>query len=325
MNKNIKIILAFVYILGSFSIITTGLHNWYIVQNQGYLSIYSSYAPPPFYLNKLTYLFYMGFFLTCALIPKYRQNKIFLLISILICLFTILKGSRGEFITFFLTIISIYFSEKKIKNISLIFKMVFIFLLLFLVSEIISMWRSNGDFVNLMSEHGNPIVNFTYGIGVSYLALTQAAEIAASNILPSISSYYFLFSQPILTASAVLNLDIDTTLISYSHFVSNYSNTIQYSEGAGLGGSYLSEAYLLGGFTACLIFSFLLMTIANYGYLKAKTDWKVFYLFYSSLPSLLFIPRETYFYYIPYIIKGAFVIVIFGLLIKKDCHEKSGS
>ncbi|EPC7545047.1 O-antigen polysaccharide polymerase Wzy [Morganella morganii] len=320
-SGRLKSILIIIYTIGSISIVITGLHNWFIVQTEGYLSIYNNYTPPPFNIDKLTYLFYVGFFLLCALAPNLRTNKIFLLSSIAICLFSTLKGSRGEFITFFLTIASIYFSEKKTNNLLLIIKMIVIFSLLFIVSEFISMWRSNGNFSELMLGKGNPALNFIYGIGVSYLTLVQSADIVSNNIIGDVQPYYFLFSQPILVIDKIFNLNIDPTLISYSHFISNYSNAIQYSEGAGLGGSYIAEAYSLGGYTACFLLAFLLMSMTYYGYLKSKSDWRVYYIFYTSLPSILFIPRETYFYYIPFVIKGIVVVLIFSLLIKKDCHE----
>lgn len=311
---NIKLLFGF-YILGVIGMILKGLFFYSFISSNSYVGIYQGGIQVPVGYDFLSYLFYCSFFLLCSFYKKYRSNAIFLFISIIVAAFSALKGSRSEFITFFLTVIAIFFNERKTHNITLLIKMLVILFVVFALSEFISMWRSGGSFIELI-EGNNPLVNFIYGMGVSYLSLYQSVKLS---LIDSSSSIIYLFGQMIITGSIIFRLPLDYTSVSYGHLASISANPSLYSQGYGLGGSYLAESFLAFGLLGCFIIPFILLyTLSSLE--KYTTNNSLFYFnYYGILPPVLFIPRETLFYFLPYLIKGICVtlMIILILNIKK--------
>ncbi|EDW8125995.1 O-antigen polysaccharide polymerase Wzy, partial [Salmonella enterica subsp. salamae] len=164
-----------------------------------------------------------------------------------------MKGSRGEFITFLLTVFCIYYNERKVSNIRLLLKMFLIFIAIFTVSEFVSMWRSGGSFIALI-EGDNPLLQFIYGMGVSYIAIYQSVKIT---LISGVFDFHYLISQLLITISSVLGVQVYLPDISYSHLVSKTANPQLYQQGFGLGGSYLGESFLAMGLIGCFIIPFI--------------------------------------------------------------------
>lgn len=295
--------LFILFILGSVGMILKGLYFFYYIESNSYVGIYQNNISVPVGYNFLSSLFYCSFFLICAFFKNFRVRKIFLLVAIVIAAFSSLKGSRGEFITFLLTVLCIYYSEIQIRNTKLITKMLIVFLMVFALSEFISMWRSGGSFITLL-EGNNPIVDFLYGMGVSYITVFQSVKLHMVN---SISDISYLFSQIIITVTSVLGIGVDLPSISYSNLASATANPKLYSEGFGLGGSYLSESMLAMGLIGCLIIPLLVLLLLNSSEKFTKENPLIYFLYFSILPPILFIPRETLLYFFPYLLKSIFV------------------
>lgn len=307
-SSNIRF-LFILFFLGSLGQILKGLYYYSFIESNSYVEIYQDKVNLPIGYDFLSYLFYCSFFLICAFYDKFRINRLFLLMAILIAAFSAMKGSRGEFITFLLTVFCIYYNERKISNIKLLLKMFLVFIAIFTISEFVSMWRSGGSFIALI-EGDNPLVQFIYGMGVSYIAIYQSVEIG---LISGEFEFQYLISQLLITISSVLGIQVDLLGVSYSHLVSNTANPQLYQQGFGLGGSYLGESFLAMRLIGCFIIPCLALFIINN--LEQFTRYnKIFYfLYYSSLPSVLFIPRETLLYFLPYALKGIIVAFLFIL------------
>ncbi|ECA5580461.1 O-antigen polysaccharide polymerase Wzy, partial [Salmonella enterica subsp. enterica serovar Johannesburg] len=234
------IFLSILFLFGSLGQILKGFYFYSFIESNSYVGIYQDKVNLPMGYNFLSYLFYCSFFLICAFYDKFRVNKSFLLISILIAAFSAMKGSRGEFVTFLLTVFCIYYNERKVSNISLLLKMFLIFIAVFIISEFVSMWRSGGSFIALI-EGDNPLVQFIYGMGVSYITLYQSVKIS---LISGMFEFHYLISQLLITISSVLGVQVYLPRISYSHLASKTANPQLYEQGFGLGGSYLGESYL---------------------------------------------------------------------------------
>ncbi|MFO3905291.1 O-antigen polysaccharide polymerase Wzy [Enterobacter hormaechei] len=316
--------LFIIFSLGVIGMVLKGLFFFNYIATNSYVDIYSNDIKVPLGYDFLSYLFYCAFFLICAFHKKYRTNSIFMTFAICIAAFSAMKGSRSEFITFFLTVVCIFYNEKNVRNVSLALKMLVIFVIVFTLSEFVSMWRSGGSFIELV-EGQNPLVNFIYGMGVSYISVYQSVKLGMASV------YYdatYLFSQIIITFSSLFSIPIDLPYVSYSHLASSTANPQLYEQGYGLGGSYLSEAYLALGLVGCLIIPCLVSITLNACEKYTKYNSAVYFLYYSCLPPLLFIPRETLFYFFPYAIKSLIVIFMVILYlqlryrVKYDDREK---
>ncbi|HBM7525933.1 TPA: O6 family O-antigen polymerase, partial [Escherichia coli] len=257
-----------------------------------------------------------SFFLICAFHIQFRTNKKFLFIAICIAAFSTLKGSRSEAITFLLTVTCIYFNEVKTRNLRLLITMIFVFSVIFVISEFISMWRTGGSFFQLM-QGNNPVINFVYGMGVSYLSIYQSVKL---QLLSGGYNVTYLFSQLIITCSSIFNVKLSLPEISYSHLASYTANPELYNLGFGLGGSYLAESFLAFGLIGCFIIPFLLLLNLNVLEKYTKNKPIIYFVYYSVLPPILFTPRETLFYFFPYLVKSIFVAFLVTLYIqyKKD-------
>lgn len=295
--------LFIIFTLGSIGMVLKGLYFFYYIESNSYVGIYRNNIDVPLGYNFLSYLFYCSFFLICAFYKKFRIGKSFLFVAIFIAAFSSLKGSRSEFITFLLTVCCIYYSSKKIINTKLLTKLLVIFLVVFALSEFISMWRSGGSFITLL-EGSNPVVDFVYGMGVSYITVFQSVKLHMVNGVQDIT---YLFSQLIITLTSILGIDVDLPGVSYSHFASATANPELYSEGYGLGGSYLSESLLAAGLIGCLIIPFFTLLALNSFEKYTERNPLIYYVYFSVLPPILFIPRETLFYFFPFLLKSIFV------------------
>ncbi|ECU5742155.1 O-antigen polysaccharide polymerase Wzy [Salmonella enterica subsp. arizonae serovar 40:z4,z23:-] len=305
-NPNIRFLFV-LFLFGFLGQILKGLYFYSFIESNSYVGIYQDKVNLPMGYDFLSYLFYCSFFLICAFYDKLRVNKLFLLISILIAAFSAMKGSRGEFITFLLTVFCIYYNERKVSNIRLLLKMFLIFIAIFTVSEFVSMWRSGGSFIALI-EGDNPLLQFIYGMGVSYIAIYQSVKIT---LISGVFDFHYLISQLLITISSVLGVQVYLPDISYSHLVSKTANPQLYQQGFGLGGSYLGESFLAMGLIGCFIIPFIVLFLINNLERFTKYNKTFYFLYYSSLPSVLFIPRETLLYFFPYVIKGIVVAFLF--------------
>lgn len=311
--------LIIIFSMGVLGMILKGIFFYNYIQSNSYVDIYSNNITVPLGYDFLSYLFYCSFFLICAFHKKYRKNLFFLGFAIFIAAFSAMKGSRSEFITFFLTVVCIYYNEKNVKNINLTAKMFVIFIVVFALSEFISMWRSGGSFFELI-EGSNPVINFLYGMGVSYISLYQSVKLGMTLI--SYDSSY-IFSQIIITFSSIFGVGVDLPAFSYSHFASSTANPQLYEQGYGLGGSYLAEAYLALGLCGCFLIPCLISIILNSCEKHTENNQSIYFIYYSCLPPLLFIPRETLFYFFPYAIKSLVVIFIIILYLQLRSRVKS--
>ncbi|HDI4959994.1 TPA: O-antigen polysaccharide polymerase Wzy [Salmonella enterica] len=302
-------ILFFLCGIGVVGMILKGLYFFNYINSNSYVDIYSNNIQVPIGYDFLSYLFYCAFFLICAFYPKYRTNLLFLAFAVSVAAFSALKGSRSEFITFFLTVICIYYNENKIRNINLAARMFVIFIIIFVLSEFVSMWRSGGSFVELI-EGNNPAINFLYGMGVSYISIYQSIQLGMTSFFYDAS---YLFSQIILTFSSIFRINLDLPEFSYSHLASLTANPQLYEQGYGLGGSYLSESYLALGLVGCLIIPCMVSIVINSFEKYTKNNQYIYFLYYSCLPPLLFIPRETLLYFFPYALKS--IIIIFSIML----------
>lgn len=301
------IFLLVLFLFGSLGQILKGLYFYSFIESNSYVGIYQDKVNLPMGYDFLSYLFYCSFFLICAFYDKFRVNKLFLLISILIAAFSAMKGSRGEFITFLLTVFCIYYNERRVSNIKLILKMFLIFIAVFTISEFVSMWRSGGSFIALI-EGDNPLIQFIYGMGVSYIAIYQSVKIS---LISGVFDFHYLISQILITISSVLGIQVYLPGISYSHLASKTANPQLYQQGFGLGGSYLGESFLAMGLIGCFIIPFMVLFLINKLERFTKHNKIFYFLYYSSLPSVLFIPRETLLYFFPYVVKGVIVAFLF--------------
>ncbi|EGT0623188.1 O-antigen polysaccharide polymerase Wzy [Citrobacter braakii] len=305
------------FTLGSIGMILKGLYFFYYIESNSYVDIYQNNISVPTGYDFLSYLFYCSFFLICAFYRKLRSRKVFLAIAVIIAAFSALKGSRSEFITFLLTVSCIYYNEKNVSNLKLSTKMLVLFVIVFALSEFVSMWRSGGSFIALL-EGNNPIVDFLYGMGVSYIAVYQSVKLHMVN---GISDLSFLFSQIIVTITSILRIGINLPDVSYSHLASMTANPELYSKGYGLGGSYLSESLLAMGLFGCFIIPFLVLTLLNGMEKYTKNSPLFYFIYFSILPPLLFIPRETLLYSLPFLIKS--IIVSFIVVLYSNCKSRA--
>ncbi|MBJ8835981.1 MULTISPECIES: O-antigen polysaccharide polymerase Wzy [Citrobacter] len=303
--------LFFLLLLGTIGMVLKGIYFFYYIESNSYVDIYQNNIKVPAGYDFLSYLFYCSFFLICAFYKEFRTKKLFLAIAIIIAAFSALKGSRSEFITFLLTISCIYYNEKSVSNIKLLAKMLALFVIVFALSEFVSMWRSGGSFIALL-EGNNPIIDFLYGMGVSYIAVYQSVKLHMVN---GITDASFLVGQIMITAASVLRIEVYLPEVSYSHLASFTANSELYSQGYGLGGSYLSESLLAMGLFGCFIIPCIILTLLNSMEKYTKYNPLFYFIYFSILPPFLFIPRETLLYSLPYLIKSiivSFIVIIYS-------------
>ncbi|EGO1093881.1 O-antigen polysaccharide polymerase Wzy, partial [Salmonella enterica] len=109
-------------------------------------------------------------------------------------------------------------------------------------------------------EGDNPLVQFIYGMGVSYITLYQSVKIS---LISGMFEFHYLISQLLITISSVLGVQVYLPRISYSHLASKTANPQLYEQGFGLGGSYLGESYLAMGLIGCFIIPFIVLFLIN--------------------------------------------------------------
>ncbi len=153
------------------------------------------------------------------------------------------------------------------------------------------MWRSGGSFFELI-EGSNPVINFLYGMGVSYISLYQSVKLGMTLI--SYDSSY-IFSQIIITFSSIFGVGVDLPAFSYSHFASSTANPQLYEQGYGLGGSYLAEAYLALGLCGCFLIPCLISIILNSCEKHTENNQSIYFIYYSCLPLCYLYQGKRYF------------------------------
>ena len=292
------------------------LNSYYIYQSisaNGYESLYTTTtSATPLGIKSAAGLFIPMFYYCALYIKQLRGNALFYFASILIISIGLLKGSRGEFVTFFLTTVALFFRHTKKSNMYQLTMLSSLFLLLFFVSEVVSSYRSDTSFEKIINNN-NPLLWFVYGQGTSFISLYQS--VVYSDFFNSHSqSLIFLFAQPIITANSLLGNSLDIVNISLSNAISSLSNHEMYEQGFGMGGSVFAELYIAGGMLGVFIGAFSLMSAMILTTKLSAHSNAIAFIFYSSLPAVLFIPRETLFYFAPALLKAIVILFIMNIV-----------
>jgi oligosaccharide repeat unit polymerase len=94
--------------------------------------------------------------------------------------------------------------------------------------------------------------------------------------------------------------------------VSVFLQPERYSEGYGTGGSYVADAYVLGGFFALLVVSITLGVVLH-GFYRFSGDARLLFFFAIAFPDMLFMPKGQLLDWVSVFLKNFILIALIGV------------
>ncbi|EMI1450131.1 O-antigen polysaccharide polymerase Wzy [Providencia stuartii] len=228
------------------------------------------------------------FFTSFAIIvTKSRHYKIYMIAFLFLGLFSGLTGSRGDLVSYFLTLVYVYY-HKNNKKINAI-KIILILLLAYLI--MIGVYSLSSRAESQSISKSDPLLQFIFDQGIT---LSVVGFSLFSNIDYPIHTLLQSFIPLMFKIYSYIEPDVKFYTSSITTFVSYNANPKMFLSGAGLGSSIISEIYIFS-FRNIALFSVILFFFGRIlFFIEIKSKYNEFYSIFmiSILPLLLFSPRN---------------------------------
>ncbi|MGL4875398.1 MAG: O-antigen polysaccharide polymerase Wzy [Clostridium sp.] len=313
------------YKIGKWIFIVSGILNFIRIGQMilftftnGYMDYYVGGIDLGIILGLADDVFKFSFYLIILSNVKWDKVKKYIIIYLISLIGVMLSGFRGLAIAEILSIL-LYVQYKKRSFIS-IKKLLLIGISLILSILIIGNIRM-GDSITENLSKKNVILELINGQGYSLNVLSKVVE--NSNGIYKNDMNYLVYPFKVLLGN--LENDDNEMLIgvknkSLAHTVSYYANEEVYLSGGGMGGNYLGELYVGGGYLLVFIFNLLLgiiISLFNKGIAKNRY---LMYFWMCIIPSILIMPREYTFLFILSLPRAG--IFLGGVLILKKLYMR---
>jgi oligosaccharide repeat unit polymerase len=299
---------GFIFMLYSFPFIIYKLYlRLLYVKEYGYLAIYSGRYPEidlPIWTKGSGTIFLIGYLMVLC---SYPSNKKYILASVIFLLYSLvgsLRGGRGEFITYIITVIYIYykFYHKKIS----LNKIIIVFLFITVFSILIGTSREEPTKNNI--KINDLVEYFFYNQGNSIGSPLAVIETSGkfknhsfSFIFSPVFYPYFSFLYPNRGQTQIL-LEKYNDLGSIT---THYLSPTAYFNGNGVGRTFIAEMYDFGGLFGIIFWSVILALLI----LKTENDflrnrWCIIFYF-GVIKTIIYLPRNVFFVFletIPYLV-----------------------
>jgi hypothetical protein len=300
---------GFIFMLYSFPFIIYKLYlSLLYVKEYGYLAIYSGHYPEidlPLWTRGSGTIFLIGYLMVLC---SYPSNKKYIFASLIFLVYSLigsLRGGRGEFITYIITLIYIYhkFYHKKIS----LNKIIIVFLFIITFSILIGISREESK-NNSIIKPADLVTYFFYNQGNSIASPLTVIETSGKF---KNHSFPFIFSQLFYFYFSVLYPNRGQTQILLEKYndlgsiITHYLSPTAYFNGYGVGRTFISEMYDFGGFFGIVFWSVILALLivkTEKNFLRNK--WCIIFYF-GIIKTIIYLPRNVFFVFldtIPYLI-----------------------
>ncbi|PQB07823.1 hypothetical protein BST83_12165 [Polaribacter filamentus] len=298
-NKSIiRPLKIIIYILIPFCLAKLWL-DYAQVRDGGYITLYTGLKRSPFYLRASWYLLVTIFPLLLTDINNKKQFKYLVLLFIIIDGLNILQGARGALfrpLAFFIWYYYKFISIKKVKLIKLAY-----FSIIIIFSSVLLLQLREKD-----TKVDNVLFYVMQSLSGSYY--THAYFIDYSNNFVNPSNFYILapvvdyvkyLYDPDLKGHTLKRVE---KTLSLDHKLTYEMATTSYLSGHGLGGSYITEMYALGGkmgvFLISILLGYSIIYLENLFVIAETTR----YIAWFWIGNLVWMPRAGLLDFIPSVI-----------------------
>ncbi|MGB7553401.1 MAG: O-antigen polysaccharide polymerase Wzy [Candidatus Korobacteraceae bacterium] len=279
----------------------------YAQQHGGYLFLYVNHAAMaasvPLYVRAISLITFPAF----VAIFVFERNKKLVWVTTVLYFGTsaviLLLGTRGA--TFTLAVTLWYVARMKSMARPRIVRLALLIVALMLVANIINLARS-GSGAEDFSEVGP--ATFITQQGVS-LAVTEVAVKYREVFHPHVISYLF---HDLLAAFEVADASNFVVGKRFDADMAVFLNPQLYNVGYGSGGSYLAEAYVVGGFFGVVVISLLIGTGLQLLYTCSRTALGLFAVA-IILPEVLWMSRGSLLGWASVMMRNSISIVLLAL------------
>ncbi|EMC2742562.1 O-antigen polysaccharide polymerase Wzy [Providencia rettgeri] len=277
----------------------------------GYKGLYAN-ALNESNLAIINLIFFTSF---AIIITKSKYYKVYMIAFLFLGLFSGLTGSRGDLVSYFLTLVYIYYhkNNKKINAFKIILLLLLIYMTMMGIYSLSS--RAEGQSIGKT----DPLLQFIFDQGIT---LSVIGFSLFSNIDYPIHTLLQSFMPLVFKVYSYIEPDVKFYTSSITTFTSYNANPKMFLSGAGLGSSIISEIFIFS-FRNIVLFSVIIFFFGKILYfLEAKSKNNEFYHIFliAILPLLLFSPRNglnVLFVSSIYIILLIFMLNILSFLISK--------
>jgi hypothetical protein len=290
---------GFALMLSSFPVIIYKLSlRLLYVREYGYTAIYSGHYPEislPIWTRGSGTIFFVGYLMVISSCPSKRKyifsSAIFLIYSFV----GSLRGSRGDFITYIITIIYMYqrFYRKKISLKSIM--AILLFIITF--SVILGVLREKKEIGSILYLD-DLLKYFFYDQGNSIgspLTVIETSGKFKNHPFP------FIFSPLVYPFFSALHQNSGQTNILLEKYndlgsiTTYYLSPTAYFNGYGIGRTFIAEMYDCGGFFGIVFWSIMLALLilkAEKDFLRSK--WCIIFYF-GIIKTIIYLPRNVFF------------------------------
>jgi oligosaccharide repeat unit polymerase len=277
------------------------------VKQYGYLAIYSGTYPEinlPIWTRGSGTIFLIGYLMVLC---SYPSNKKYIFASVLFLFYSAvgsLRGSRGEFITYIITVMYIYhkFYHKKIS----LNKILIVFSCIITFSILIGLSREK-ESENSIMQPDDLVTYFFYNQGNSIgspLAAIETSGKFKNHLFP------FIFSPLFYSYFSALHPNRGQTRVLLEKYndlgsiITHYLSPTAYFNGYGVGRTFIAEMYDFGGFFGIIFWSVILaLLISKTEKHFLRNKWSIIFYF-GIIKSIIYLPRNVFFVFldtIPYL------------------------
>lgn len=315
-NKDFAIIGIIFIVMGIIPSVMNIFTRIKISNEFGYVALFNSelvesYKVP---FSILIPFFLLGVYIVLATCTKKNVIKITIAIQVIMIILSVLTGERAVAFSQLLIII-IYIGIKLPTKIKLKY-IVVMAIALVLTGQIISAKRVNIESdlnlfeksVKFISDQGtsNQVIMYTIERENEFDVKTRSLY----TISPMINMIkYNAISSKIFKPDKVYGRteEYANTMYSLPHKISYIVNPGMYAIGNGLGGSYIAELFLLGGFFAVLFGSSILAIVVCILYSLCKSSKLILFVALNCVMYVFLAPRGSYLEFLPPMIESAVV------------------
>jgi hypothetical protein len=324
-----KKIAYFLFLIGGTAFLIKVFIYVKLLSQYGYVYLYSGNFSLPIIIRIFDDFFYIGYILLLVNLPTKKESYIISSIFILLSSSMLLTGMRGEF---FVILFSVVWALSTIHQWKVkLYKIIMAGVSLILLGQSILLIKYS--YIDYTDVNVIELVNlFIYSQGVSVLNLGYTIEFS-DRIVDIYSGFRYFISAFVdmfftLTGQTVPRSDANPdTIYDIGSRILILINPDGYHAGSGIGSSYISEFYALGGdvflLSVCSFFLGLFIV-----FLSKKLIYQKYGLFITLIivPMLFWLPRSTigiiFKKYIFAYVLIIFLIFIYNLLITKKELKK---
>lgn len=266
-------------------------------------------------------LLFIGFVGICLFGANARTGKFYLFTFVLLTLLQLVKGSRGEVFTQLLVGIWFFYrsQNRSLPKVTLLLGGVFLVALAEAVSYIrvgqdlnfagVGVWDKAKWFFYTQGVSGEIV-------GVSAEKLKVGLDATVYFLAPLLSAGY-LFSGALSGGMSLLEASNSGI---FSHELSAFLFPLGYMQGQGIGSSYIAEAHHVIGIPGIVVSTAMLLTFVDGGNRLCKLSPYFYGAYICALPYMLFVPRETLFYFVAPLIKAFFIFTLARFFYGRRSH-----